>query len=217
MDFNIPTIIDSYGGGGSKSNPQYIIKDEDGNQVAFTAMMEMSLNSSSQLPSEPIEKGSFANYNRIINPYEGTCRLALEGDDGEIQQALDGLEELKKGLKKIELITPFSSYENLMLESYDYRRDGHSGFNVLQVDIRVKEIREVAAARTTTSVEEAEEEAGEGEAEEYDEEDCYDASCVSEEDEGQYSMSSPSSADVEASNGDGERTSTLYDLFGEVG
>jgi hypothetical protein len=212
MDFNIPVIVDNYGGAGTTTEeksqpPQYILKDEDGNQVAFYAMMEMGMTSSSQLPSEPIEKGSFANYNRIIDPYEGTCRLALEGTESEIQQALDGLEELRKGLKKIEFIMPFATYENLMLESYDYRRDSHSGFNLLQVDVRLKEIREVESAKTTTSVEEPPEITQEASA---------DASCVSSEDGGQYQTYSPTSTETEASEGQGKGSSVLYDVFGEV-
>ena len=98
-------------------------------------MLEMGINSGSKLPSEPIEQGSFATYNRVIEPLGGTCRLALQGTDAEIQSTLNALEELKTGTKKIEFITPFDSYENLMLESYDYRRDGNSGYNVLFVDL----------------------------------------------------------------------------------
>lgn len=211
MDFNIPVIVDNYGGAGTTTEektppPQYILKDEDGNQVAFYAMMEMGMTSSSQLPTEPIEKGSFANYNRIIDPYEGTCRLALEGTESEIQQALDGLEELRKGLKKIEFIMPFANYENLMLESYDYRRDSHSGFNLLQVDVRLKEIREVESARTTTSVEEPPEITQEASA---------DASCVSNEDGGQYQTYSPTDAETETANTESNKTmaKTIYDQF----
>jgi hypothetical protein len=212
MDFNVPVIVDNFGGAGTTTEeksqpPQYILKDEDGNEVAFYAMMEMGMTSSSQLPSEPIEKGSFVNYNRIIDPYEGTCRLALEGTESEIQQALDGLEELRKGLKKIEFIMPFATYENLMLESYDYRRDSHSGFNLLQVDVRLKEIREVESAKTTTSVEEPPEITQDASA---------DASCVSSEDGGQYQTYSPTSTETEASEGQGKGSSVLYDVFGEV-
>ena len=157
---------------------------------------------------EPIEKGSFANYNRIIEPYEGTTRLALEGTESEIQQALDGLEELKKGLKKCELITPFATYENLMLESYDYRRDGHSGFNVLQVDLKLKEIREVESAKTTSSVEEPPQ---------ITESASADASCVSTTDGGQYQTYEPTQAETTAAqseNSGGTRRSILKDVLG---
>jgi hypothetical protein len=54
------------------------------------------------------------------------------------------------------LTTPEQSYPNMMLESFDYRRDAMNGRGVLYVDLRFKEIREVASQQTTTSVEEAE-------------------------------------------------------------
>lgn len=195
MDFNIPTITDNYGGADVNTTdektppPQYILKDEDGNEVAFYSMLEMGISSNSKIPTEPIEKGSFANYNRIVEPFEGNCRLALEGTDSEIQQALQGLEELKKSMKKLEFIMPFETYENLMLTSYDYRRDNHSGHNVLQVDVKLKEIREVESAKTTTSVEEPPQISQSASA---------DASCVSTTDGGQYQTYEPTSSEAEA-------------------
>ena len=211
MDFNIPTINDNFGGGNAAQEktppPQYIIKDEDGNQVAFHSMLEISMNVSSQIPTEPIEKGSFADYNRVIAPNEGSCRLALEGTDSDIQTALQGLDELERGLKKVELITPFESYENLMLTSYDYRRDEHSGFNLLQVDLKLKEVREVESARTTTSVSEPPPGTQEASA---------DASCVSSEDGGQYQTYSPSSEETATAESEagGTRRSILKDILG---
>jgi hypothetical protein len=207
MDFNsTPMIVDSFGSNEEQQTPppQYILKDEDGNEVAFYAMMEMSLTSASQLPTEPIEKGSFANYNRIIEPFESTCRLALEGTDSAIQSALQALEELKKGQKKLEFIMPFETYENLMLESYDYRRDSHSGWNVLTVDTRLKEIREVESAKTTTSVEEPPQISQSASA---------DSSCVSSEDGGQYQTYDPSAAESEAANNPSQRTSWAWDIL----
>lgn len=212
MDFNIPVITDNFGGANTSENektqpPQYILKDEDGNQVAFYSMLEMGISSGSQIPTEPIEKGSFANYNRVIDPKEGTCRLALEGTESEIQQALQGLEELKTGLTKIEFITPFETYENLMLVSYDYRRDEHSGFNLLQVDVRLKEIREVESAKTTASVSEPPPPPP------VTEEASADASCVSSEDGGQYQTYSPTASETQtAGNPPKEETTLAYDI-----
>ena len=211
MDFNIPTINDNFGGGNAAQEktppPQYIIKDEDGNQVAFHSMLEISMNVSSQIPTEPIEKGSFADYNRVIAPNEGSCRLALEGTDSDIQTALQGLDELERGLKKVELITPFETYENLMLTSYDYRRDEHSGFNLLQVDLKLKEVREIESARTTTSVSEPPPVTQEASA---------DASCVSSEDGGQYQTYSPSNEETATAESEagGPRRSILKDILG---
>jgi hypothetical protein len=214
MDFNFPVITDNFGGGNAAQEktppPQYIIKDEDGNEVAFHSMLEIAMGASSQIPTEPIEKGSFADYNRVIAPNEGSCRLALEGTDSDIQTALQALDELERGLKKVELITPFETYENLMLTSYDYRRDGHSGFNVLQVDLKLKEVREVESAKTTASVSEPPPPPP------VTEEASADASCVSSEDGGQYQTYSPSNEETATAESEagGTRRSILKDILG---
>jgi hypothetical protein len=55
MDFNFPVITDNFGGGNTAQEktppPQYILKDEDDNQVAFHSMLEISMNVSSQIPT----------------------------------------------------------------------------------------------------------------------------------------------------------------------
>lgn len=137
------------------SKPQYIVKAEGG-QLEFQSMMEMSTEESTSLPSEPIEQGSFATYNRVIEPVSIKCRLAVQGYPSTIQSMLNRLTELKNSTEKITFITPSASYENLMLEAFDYRKDDHSGHNVLQVDLRLKEVREVPTTMTTSSVNEPE-------------------------------------------------------------
>ena len=184
------------------SDPQYILKDEDGNEVKFFTMLEMSVSAATQLPSEVIEKGAFAVYNRVIEPMTFSTMLVMEGEAYEIQDALNGLDELKNGEKKLEFITPFETYENLMVESYDYRRDDHSGHNTLRVEVRLKEIREVEVGKTTKAVTEPEPiESG----------DTKDASCSSPVDYGETPTTTPSQTEEDAANG-GRRQSIAFQM-----
>jgi hypothetical protein len=202
----------------SASKPQYILKiqPEGGggaegtetataglmgadNGVAFQSMLEMSASESSSLPEEPIEQGSFASYNRTIEPITMTCRLALQGKPAEIQDVISRLQELKKGTEKLTFILPMASYENMMLESFDYRRDDHSGHNVLMVDVRLKEIREIEDQKTTSSVTEPEPPP-------VSEESAADGSCCSEVDCGEVQGYSPSSAEEEVAEAPDNRT-----------
>ena len=134
-------------------NKGWIVKGQTA-AVDFNSMQEFSAEKSSRLPDEPIEKGSFATYNRIIEPRAITCRLSIEGSASKLQSAIDRLTDLCENDEKITLTTPEQSYPNMMLESFDYRRDAMNGRGVLYVDLRFKEIREVASQQTTTSVEE---------------------------------------------------------------
>ena len=122
--------------------------------VDFNSMQEFSAEKSSRLPDEPLEKGSFSTYNRIIEPRSITCQLSVEGSASKLQSAIDRLTDLCENDEKITLTTPEQSYPNMMLESFDYRRDAMNGRGVLYVDLRFKEIREVKSQQTTTSVEE---------------------------------------------------------------
>ena len=122
--------------------------------VDFNSMQEFSAEKSSRLPDEPLEKGSFSTYNRIIEPRSITCQLSVEGSASKLQSAIDRLTDLCENDEKITLTTPEQNYPNMMLESFDYRRDAMNGRGVLYVDLRFKEIREVKSQQTTTSVEE---------------------------------------------------------------
>jgi hypothetical protein len=194
--------------GGDAETAAPVIGSNDG--IAFQAMLEMSATENSNLPEEPIEQGSFANYNRTIESKVLTCRLGLQGEPSEIQSTLDKLTELKEGTDKITFILPMASYENLMLESFDYRRDDHTGHNVLIVDLRLKEIREVENQKTTSSVTEPEPPP-------VNAADAADGSCASEVDCGEVQSYSPSSSDESAaensSSSEGD-TTLLYDVIG---
>lgn len=183
--------------------PQYIVKSIAGN-VEFKSMLEMSVEESTELPTEPIEQGSFANYNRIVEPIQITCRLAQEGTPAKLQAMLNQLTELKKGTIKVTFIAPMASYDNLMLESFDWRRDDHSGHNVLTVDLRLKEIREIEGQKTVTAVTEPPPVSAGSTA---------DGSCASSEDCGEVQPQSTSDSEDENAGG-GRRRSILKDILG---
>lgn len=175
--------------------------------VDFSSMQEFSAEKSSRLPDEPIEKGSFATYNRVIDPRAITCRLSVEGSTSDLQNAIDRLTTLCENDEKITLTTPEQSYKNMMLESFDYRRDASNGRGVLFVDLRFKEIREVESAQTTTAVEEAEEP--------IEAEDAADGSVCDDIDDGEVQGTAASEAEEEAANG-GNGNTALYDITGTI-
>ena len=181
----------------------WIVKGDTA-RVDFSSMIEFTQEKSSRLPDEPIEKGSFATYNRVIEPRSITCRLAVKGKAADLQNAIDRLTTLCENDEKITLTTPEQSYPNMMLESFDYRRDAQNGRGVLYVDLRLKEIREVASQQTTTAVEEAEEP--------INAEDAADGSVADDVDDGEIQGGAASEA--EEAEASGKRTSILKDILG---
>ena len=183
----------------------WIVKGETA-RVDFSSMIEFTAEKASRLPEEPIEKGSFSTYNRVIEPRSITCRLGVKGKASDLQNAIDRLTELSENDEKITLTTPEQSYKNMMLESFDYRRDANNGRGVLYVDLRFKEIREVASQQTTTAVEEAEE------SEPIDAEDAEDGSCADDVDDGEVQGTPASEAEEEAESG-GRKRSILAEIL----
>jgi hypothetical protein len=192
------------------TKPQYIIKGENGS-LEFQSMLEISLQEDSRLPEEAIEQSSFATYNRIIEPQDLKIRLGLQGYPSKIQSTLDRLSDMRKGTEKITVITPSATYDNLMLRSFDYRKDNHTGHNVLIVDLTFKEIREVPTYKTTSSVTEPEPPA-------VTEEAAADGSCASTEDVGEVQTTTPTQAETAtAESPSGKRRSMARDVKDALG
>lgn len=177
----------------------WIVKGDTA-RVDFSSIIEFTQEKSSRLPDEFIEKGSFATYNRIVEPRSITCRLAVKGTSSDLQNAIDRLTTLSENDEKITFTTPEQSYKNMMLESFDYRRDAQNGRGVLYVDLRLKELREVQSAQTTTAVEEAEEP--------IDAEDAEDGSVCDDVDDGEVQGSQASNSEEKAAEQQDE--SILY-------
>jgi hypothetical protein len=183
-------------------NKGWIVRGQSA-AVDFNSMQEFSAEKSSRLPDEPIEKGSFSTYNRIIEPRSITCQLSVEGSASKLQSAIDRLTDLCENDEKITLTTPEQSYPNMMLESFDYRRDAMNGRGVLYVDLRFKEIREVASQQTTTSVEEAEP---------IEAEDAADGSVCDDIDDGE--MQATEAEEIEVEEADNRTTARkIQDMF----
>lgn len=120
--------------------------------ISFTSLLDCDLQSDSAIPEEPLEKGSFASYNRTQQSKRMRVRLAIEGDSADLQRAQETLEELKSATDVFSLVTPDYEHENLALESYSYTRNQHQGAGLLIVDLRLKEIREVQTGTATLTV-----------------------------------------------------------------
>jgi len=181
-------------------NKGWIVRGQS-SAVDFNSMQEFSAEKSSRLPDEPIEKGSFATYNRVIEPRSITCQLSVEGSASKLQSAIDRLTTLCENDEKITLTTPEQSYPNMMLESFDYRRDAMNGRGILFVDLRFKEIREVASQQTTTSVEEP-----------IEPEDAEDGSCCDDIEDGE--MQATEAEEIEEETADNRTTAKkIQDMF----
>ncbi len=183
--------------------PQWKIKGSGGD-IEFSSMLEFSAQAHTTLPIEPIEKGSFATYNRVLEPIVIRAKLAKKGTKSDQQKLVDTLKKYKDGVEKCTVVTPETVYKDYCLEGYEVRRDNRTGHNVIIVDVEFHEIREVATQQTTTAVDEPEP---------ITEESSADGGMVDDEDVGMTQGSPATEAEEAAAESGGEQTSTLYDIL----
>lgn len=134
--------------------PIWTIATIGGIALNFDVFCEMEVKAENSVAYEQLEKGSFAAYNKQASPMEIRCVLASSKAYYQQQDMLAALDQLCEGTDLVSLITPAQEYQNLNLESYNYRRTETNGAALLTVELRLVEIRQVESAATTQVVEE---------------------------------------------------------------
>lgn len=128
----------------------WTITDELGLRlVEFTTVLSVDVKNEHQVASIPVEKGSFADYNKVASPLDINVTLAVEGKDAELQEALETMDEFADGTDLVTLVTPNAIYADLNLETYSYKRSSADG--ILTVDCHLVEIKQVETTTTTTA------------------------------------------------------------------
>lgn len=129
----------------------WTLLDEDGTSpLTFDAMLDVDVSAENQVAHEPVEKGSFAAYNKAASPTRLRVTLSRSGTEDDQQAVLDTLERLCNGTDLVTLVTPAQEYAGYNLESYTYSRKSNSGAQLLVVELSLIEIRQVDTQATTT-------------------------------------------------------------------
>lgn len=129
---------------------------------------------SSQVAQAPVEKGTFASYNKVQNPYQATVTLVKGGGDPAMRGAfIAQLELLAKSTLLFNVVTPEYVHTNAAIVGFDYARNPQDGARMIVATLYLEEVREVEVLYTkeeTENPEDApEEEAGEEQPEEAEE------------------------------------------------
>ena len=136
--------------------PVWTLQAEGGGAaVDFDVFLSLDMTSEDMVASEPVEKGSFASYNKQASPREVTAVLACTKDIAQQQPVLAALDELAASTQKVSLVTPSAEYKSLNLQSYSYSRKGDEGAQLLVVELKLVEVREVETKVKTASTQAA--------------------------------------------------------------
>lgn len=108
----------------------------------------------SKVSSAPIEQGSFAAYNKVIEPY--TVNVVMTKGSGGVQERgafLALVDVFANSTDLFMVITPEAIYPNCNIVGYDYMREHSDGARLLKVNLHLQEIREVVVEYTSTKSE----------------------------------------------------------------
>ena len=116
-------------------------------------VMSLKYANSSHISQAPIEKGSFASYNKVSNPYKATVQLS-KGSGGTLLRGafLAQIETLANSTLKFHIITPEFVYTNACIIGYDTARQASEGAQLIKVNLHLEEIREVIVQYDTEEV-----------------------------------------------------------------
>lgn len=99
----------------------------------------------------PVEKGSFATYNKVEVPGSPIVVFAFGGTEGQRGIFLNALDAACKSTDLYDVVTPEVTYLDYAIESYNYTRQNTRGTSLLMVEVHLKEVKQVSAKYSTSA------------------------------------------------------------------
>jgi len=135
------------GEGNAIGNPQNLILESIGlGSTLSTKSVEFA--KETRVSDFPLEKGGFASYNKVEMPATPIVVLCVSGRESARQAFLTDIDAACKSTDLYSVVTPEITYVNYAIEKYNYQRKSEKGCTLLQVEISLKEVREVSAKFT---------------------------------------------------------------------
>lgn len=127
--------------------PQWGVFTSDGKPVAIAdSVLSFECQNGSRLSDYPVEKGAFASYNKVGDPYDVRVRLVRGGTTDERADFLIALTVAAVSLKRYSVVTPELTYDNANVVSLSYRRESSNGAGVIIAELHLREVRETVKA-----------------------------------------------------------------------
>lgn len=107
------------------------------------SILSFDLGADSIVSDFPIERGSFANYNKVLRPRMIKITYAVTGTKSDKSNFLKELEKARDKTTLFDVWTPEASFKDYTIASYSYSRTAESGSDMLTIDVVLNEIRQV--------------------------------------------------------------------------
>lgn len=96
----------------------------------------------------PVERGSFANYNKVESPGTPSVTMAITGSESDRSAFLLAIDTACKSTELFDVVTPEVTYVGYSIDRYNYQRRAQRGATLLIVELVLKEVRQVSAQYT---------------------------------------------------------------------
>ncbi len=132
----------------ANSLPFYGIADANGDLIIQPdSVLEFEINADSDINTHPVEPGAnglstgFQSYNRVQQPISIHMLLACQGKNMTRSAFVQTLESLREGPQIVTIATPDTTYANMVLKGYDYKKTAEHGAVTIYADTQWKEER----------------------------------------------------------------------------
>lgn len=112
--------------------------------IVADSVFSVDFKAESKVTEVPLQRGGFAQYNKVMMPEQEIIRLIKTGTDDARNAFLRAIDKAQKSTDLYHVVTPERVYLDANIEAYDYRRTSSEGVSMLIVDIRLKQIRQVS-------------------------------------------------------------------------
>lgn len=127
-----------------------VISQDSSIVIESDGMIDISVKNEAKLLTAPIEKSSFATYNKVETPLDIYVTIASMQGEAEQTKLMDSLNKLAAGTALVHVVTPTATYLNMNMDSYNYKRSSESGVTLLICELHLLEIREVTTGSTVS-------------------------------------------------------------------
>ncbi len=124
-------------------SPSWGILDDTGTPaIVPDSFLGIEVMPTSEVCDYPVEKGSFASFNKVTRPIVIELRIAKGGSTSSRSAFLTSLQNAKDGTGVFTIVTPEGTYPNMSLNAYPYRKTETEGAGMIVANCRFAEIRQ---------------------------------------------------------------------------
>jgi len=122
------------------------VLDSGGKKIAeYDSVLSIDFGSPSDIADYPVERGSFASYNKVDKPSMLRVSLGLGGTEAKRNAFQSALRDAKKSLNLYTIVTEDQSYRNFNLVDIGWTRSASQGAHYIAANCEFQEVRQQEA------------------------------------------------------------------------